>query len=899
MAETVDAPTQGIRAGVRRLFRLRSRTPARIEAEASDELRAFLDERVEHLMARGMSAIDARAEALRRLGPTLEETTALLHASAGSRERRVRVRESVEDLTHDVRFAIRMLRRDSAFAASATIIIALGVGASATVFSVADAMLVRPLPFLEPGRLVWIANNVHSGMSGQTTQVDYLLDLRQQSKSLSELAGYNAFYGTGNAKLVTHNDAVRLSAVPVTQNFFQVLGVRPMIGRAFNAEEATQNGPKAAILSHALWVRQFESDPGIVGRAIALNEQPVTVVGVLPESFDFASVFEPGAHIDLFVPFPLSDEMNRQGNTLAIVGRLKPGVAMPAIAAELQVLAANLVAAHPERNSFRPTLASLREHVTGSLHSALTMLAFAVGVVMLIVCANLSNLLLARATTRRKEVAVRAALGAGRRRLIRQMLTESVLLSAAGSAAGLLLAIAGTHAIAHLDTVNLPLLMNVRVDASALAFTILLSMLAGLAFGLAPALQLREVALHDALRASGRSASEGKRGQWLRRALVVSEIALACVLLVGSGLLVRSFLRLVDVDLGFRPQMVTALRVDADQKWLTSQATFMNYLDEVLRLTRNVRGVQGVGIADGLPLGSNRSWAARAKGHVYEKGQVPSAFVRMVSEGYFDAMGVRLLAGRDFTPRDDSASDQVIIINKTMARTLFPGEDAIDNAVVLGGTNYRVIGVVADVRHLALDADAGLEMYIPFRQTQDYESVELVVRSTLPPATLGKTLHAALAPVAPNLPLNEMHTLEQVVDRAVSPRRFFTLLLAGFAAFALALALYGIYGVISYTVGHRTQEIGVRIALGASLANVQGQIIRETLQLAALGILLGTVGSWLVAQALRGLLFGVTSTDPATFLGMIALVTIVAAVSGYLPARRASRIDPNVAFRSS
>jgi putative ABC transport system permease protein len=899
MAEPRDTRPAGIRTGVRRLFRLEPRTQASVEAEVNDELGAFLNERVDHLVARGMSPADARAEALRRLGTPLDEARTLLNQSAGERDRRRRARESLDDLTQDVRYAMRTLRRDAAFAVSAILIIALGIAASVTVFSVANALLIRPLPFRDPGSLVWMPNGRTGGLSGETSQVDHFLDLRRENKSFEELAAYFAFYGVGDTKLSLHDDAVRLSTVPVTQNFFPMLGVHPILGRTFNDAESVQDGPKAVLLSHALWVRQFASDPRIVGKAITLNEQPVTVIGVLPATFDFASVFAPGAHIDLFSALPLGDEMNREGNTLSIVGRLRSGVSVAGAKAELGVIAPQLTAAHPERNAFNPILGSLRDHVTGHLRSALTVLAFAVVVVMLIVCANLSNLLLARATTRYKEVAIRAALGAGRARLVRQMLTESVLLSACGSVLGLIIAALATRAISHMDSVSLPLLVDVRIDATAVAFTAALAMLAGLAFGLAPALQLREVALHEALRASGRSATDGKRGQRLRKMLVVSEIALACMLVVGSGLLIHSFLRLLDVDLGFRPERVASVRVDPDQQWVSSSSRFIAYTDEVLRLARDVRGVESAAIADGLPLGSNRSWGVRAKGHVYEKGHSPVAFVRMVSDGYIDAMGMQLLEGRDFTARDDSAAPPVIIINRTMARALWPGENALGKFALLNGNDALVVGIVGDVRHLALDADAGREMYLPIRQVQDFSTVDLVVRSTLPPAALGKTMRAALASVAPNLPLNGLQTLTQIVDRAVSPRRFFTMLLAGFALFALALALFGIYGVISYTVNHRTQEIGVRIALGASRRNVQGQIIRETLDLAAIGIVLGTVGSWMLARALRGLLFGVTSTDAVTFIGMIAIVTLVAALSGYLPARRASRIDPIVAFRSS
>jgi predicted permease len=801
------------------------------------------------------------------------------------------------DLTQDLRYAVRTLRRDATFTAFAVVIIALGIAASATVFSVANALLIRPLPFRDPGQLVWIANGGDAGLSGQTTQVDHLVDLAAQSHSFSDLGAYFAFYGVGDAQLTGANDAVRLSSVPVTQNFFPLLGVHPALGRSFNADEASENGAKAVIISHSLWERRFASDPAIIGKPITINAASVLVVGVLPATFDFGSVFAPGTRVDLFTPFPLSERTNRWGNTLAIVGRLKPGVSLAGAAAETGVIAAGIATAHPEQNQFHPALMSLRDHVSGKIQSALTILAFSVAVVMLIVCANLSNLLLARATIRQKEMAIRAALGAGRHRLVRQMLTESVVLASCGAALGLVLAFLATRAIAHMSAVSLPLIETVHLDATALAFTIMLSLLAGLTFGLVPALQIPESATHDALRASSRGSTDGRRGQWTRRSLVVSEIALACMLVVGSGLLIRSFLNVMDVDLGFRPESVAALRVDPGKEWLTSSERFNAYADNVLRLAKQIPGITSVALADGLPLGSNRSWGVAAKGQTYPKGQNPDAYVRMMSEGYIGSMGMHLLEGRDFTAQDAGTSAQVIIVNQSMARALWPGESAIGK-YMSADHEREVIGVVADVKHLALEQAAGLEMYLPLRQTADFAVVDLVVRTRLPPASLGPAIRSALAPVAPNLAANEFQTLTQLVDKAVSPRRFFTVLLGAFATFALGLALLGIYGVISYTVNHRTQEIGVRIALGASAGQIQGRIIRETLELAAAGIVLGSLGSWLLARTLGSFLFGVSATDPVTFAGMLLMVTLVAVISGYLPARRASRIDPSVAFRA-
>jgi predicted permease len=803
----------------------------------------------------------------------------------------------LDDRLHDLRYACRTLRRDAGFTAFVVLIAALGIGASVTVFSVVNQLLLRPLPFTSPGQLVWISNRDTSGLSGQTTQVGHMLDLRERTQSLSAIAGYFAFYGVGDNLLTGKGEPERLSGVPVSENFFDVLGVRPELGRVFNAQECVWNGPKVVMLTHAFWERRFNADPAIVGNAITINEQPHTVVGVLPASFDFASVFAPGSHFDLFFPFPLSQETNRWGNTMAMIGRLEPGVSAERAQAELRTLAAQIVAEHPERNNFQGNVKLLADQVSGRIRLAVWVLAGAVALVMLIVCANLSSLLLARTAARQKEIAIRAALGAGRSRLVAQMLTEGIVLSCTGAALGIVLAVAGTRLLSRLDAVSIPLLAGVRLDTTALAFAVGVALATGILFGLAPAFQARGTGMTTALKDATRGSTEGRRRTLVRSTLVVSEIAFACVLLVGAGLLIRSLVHVLDVDMGFEASRAATIRVDPDSRYATREQRNA-YIDEVLRRVKEIPGVQSAGITDALPLGRNRTWGARAKGVTYERGKSPSAFVRVVSDGYAAAMGIPIRAGRDLAPSDTRDTEPVMLVNETMARALWPGEDPIGK-YILGpcAKERKVIGVVGDVRHLALEQTAGNEMYLPLRQCDDQTSADLVVRTTLPLSQLAGALRTALQPIA-SLPGNDFRTLQQLVDRSTSPRRFLVVLLGGFAAFALVLASLGIYGLISYSVSQRTQEIGIRMALGATTSEVQRRIIVQTLRLAAMGMAIGTAGSWALGRSVGGLLFGVTPDDPWTFVMMLAVLTVLAIAAGYLPARRASRIDPMVALRA-
>lgn len=898
MSPRDDEGREGIRRGVLRRFRLPLRTDRQTNDDAQAELRAFLDERVAALVARGMTPADARREALKRLGYSFDEAALVLQHSARTRERRLTLRDFLDDLRLDVRYAFRTLRRDRAFTVFALLVSALGIGACVTVFSIANRVLIRPLPFRDPGELAWIANSGTGGLSGETVQAFTLRDLRDGARAFREIGGYVPFYDVDNTAYTAKDESARLTMIQVTQNFFPVLGVVPMLGRSFTPDEATGTGAPAVMVSYLTWQRRFAADSGIIGTSVTLNEQPVTIVGVLPPTFDFGAVFAPGTRIDMFAPIPVDEQVNRYGNMFTMIGRMTPGTTIASASSEADAIAKRIHAEDPRRNDFTPQVTTLKEHVSGRSRQALVILLVSVGVVMLIVCANLSNLLLARGSAREREVAVRVALGAGRGRLMRQMLTESTVLAAGGALLGLLLAVIATRTIARMSAFDLPMLSQVTIDGTALGFTTALALLAGLAFGIAPALQLQSGAIQGALKTTGRGVAGDRRGGLTRSTLVVAEVALACVLLVAAGLLAQSFRNVLDVDLGFRPQRVAAIRVDPAREHTQSAERFIAYINEVLERTRTMPGVNAVGLSDGLPLRGNRSWGAKKQGDADIPENWPNVFVRIVSDGYIGAMGMRLERGRDFVAADDPKSEKVIIINESLAKRLWPGQEALGQLMVTD-TVRRVVGIVHDVRLLAVDQESGFEMYLPFRQTRDFGAVNLVVNSTLPPESLTEALRATLKPIIPNLPTKQFQTLETIVDRSVSPRRFTTLLSSGFALFAVVLALLGIYGVVSYTVNQRTQEIGVRMALGAKPGELQLRIVRQTVALAAVGIVVGTLAAWGASRWLQGALFGVRSSDPATFAVVALLLTVVAVVSGYLPARRVSRIDPLEALRAT
>jgi predicted permease len=672
--------------------------------------------------------------------------------------------------------------------------------------------------------------------------------------------------------------------------------VQPELGRGFVDEESKWNGRPAVILSHGLWERRFGGDPRVIGRSVTLNDKATTIVGVLPASFDFSTMFTPGSRIDMLVPFPLAPETDRWGNTLAVIGRLKANVTVAQAQAEFDLLNAQLRRAHPERWRWGAKLTSLQSYLTGRYRRGLVLLICAVVAVLLIACTNLSNLLLARAASRRKEIAVRSALGASRARLIRQMLTESLLLSCCGALLGLVLAYIGIRSLTAMQGVSIPLLHTVRIDVAALLFTAVATACSALLFGVVPALQTSGGNESESLKDAGRGPGEGRHTTWTRRALVIAQVSLACILLVGSALLMRSFLRVIDIDLGFRSESAAAWRIDTSSKYSTA-AQQAAYYDRLVRAVEAVPGVESGGITDCLPLSRDRSWGVGARGVTYPPGQYPIAHPRVVDWRYIRTMRIPRIAGRDFTAADTADTEKVVIVNEKMAQRLWPGQNPIGQIARID-IERRVVGVVRNVRHQALEEEGGLEMYLPITQHSS-NSVELVLRTKLPPSSLAPSVRAALRAVDPALPTAEYHELGELVDRAVSPRRFLMTLLGLFAFAALILASLGIYGVVSYTVNQRTQEIGIRMALGASAAQVQRHVMTQTIALVSIGIVAGVIAALVAARLAASLLYQVEPTDVVTFGGTVGILLAIALSAGYLPALRASRVEPMSALRTS
>jgi predicted permease len=873
-------------------------------ADARDELRFHLEMKADDLIKQGWPPDAARREAERRLGNlrALEQ----IGASMGEKmERRKQITDYWNDTLHDVRYTFRTLSRDPGFAIVSILILALAVGANVVVFSVVNTLLLRPLPFPASHELVWIAPPTSAcGLSCATFSADAFEEFRDQNRVYQEVTGYEAFTTPDNVRLMSHGVPQSATSIMVVGNFFQVLGVHPVMGRLFTPEEARGGPHSVALLTNAYWRRQFAADPAIVAKTIELNGTPVTIVGVLPDGFDFGAVFSPGAKVDLFTPLNLNLERH-WGNIMTLLGRLKPDVSLAQALDDGTRVAPNIYqdVTHPEtlgqyKGVFIPV--PLKDYVTGKLRRSLIVLWCAVGAILLIAGVNLSNLLLARATVRAKEFAVRGALGASRSRIVRQLLMESLLLSGAGAVFGLLLALLLIRWLAHQGSLALPLLSSLRIDGHAVGWSVLIFVFTAVLFGLVPGLRIASGNLQEVLKDSGPGVGLGRKHERVRGALVVSEIALACMLLVSAGLLMRSFLKVLDVDLGFQPDRAASIQIEWDDSAPSYDARLAKrgaIFEQIVTRVSGLPGVEAAGIADNLPLGPNREWDTPVpQGKSFVPGTLPDPLVYVITPGFIRAMGIRL-QGRDFTWADGPHSDRVVLINASAARIYWTGEDAVGKILMRDKDAYRVVGVVDDVREESVESGSGAQIYYPVTQQQP-NWAQLVIRTSLPPAELAPSVLQVLRELNPKQPLTEFRPIRTIVDRAVSPRRFFMLLVAAFAALGLALAALGIYGVISYSVAQRTHEIGVRMALGASSGRIQREVIFNTLRVTLVGLVLGTIASAASAQLIASLLFATSPWDIASFAATMPALAAVALLSGYVPARRASSINPMTALRS-
>ncbi|MBL9169028.1 MAG: ABC transporter permease [Verrucomicrobiales bacterium] len=797
---------------------------------------------------------------------------------------------------NNLRFAVRQLTKNPGFAVVAIVTLALGIGTCTVMFSVVNAVLLRPLPFREPEQLVWIENVFSGGgLSARTSRADTFLAWREQSRSFESLAAYFAFSDYTRLTLTDSRDPERLRSVAVSDNFLPTLGIIPLHGRNFSAEECRFNAPATLLLTHDYWLRRFGGDPNVVNRNISVNQKPCTIVGVLPRSFDFSGTFTPGSPVDVITPFPLTPETARYGNTVFGIGRLKEGATLDQAQKELTVISESLYDTIKGAGKFGAKVRTLDTALRGQFRTPFWILGAAVCCVLAIACVNLSNLLLARMNSRRQESAVRVVLGASRWHLIQQALTESLVLAVAGSAIAVPCAVWATGALSRMQTFGVPLLRNASIDPAALGITIGLTTLTGLACGLLPALAIALRSGSNPSSDATHQRSAGRSAVSARGVLVVTEVALACILLVGAGLLIRSFNAVMQVKLGFQPQQALAWRIEPSRSFKDG-VEVDRYLAGLAQGVLAIPGVESVGFSDTLPLGRNRSWGAGAVGAKYADGQYPTAFPRLVDPNYFKALQIPLIAGRYLEERYDPKAEKSVVINENLARRLWPGQDPLGQKIRVNGSS-TVVGVVANVRHSTLENDAGNEMYLDCRQCDDWSTLEMVVRTRRPAQTIATDVRTALTSFDRDLPTASFYPLQRLIDDAVGPRELITRLLGYFSALALILAAVGLYGVIAYSVSQRTQEIGIRMAIGAQREEILRLMLRGGLKFVLLGIVAGMLGSVALAGLMRSLVFGVSTHDPLVFVINAALLLLVAGAACLIPALRATRTDPMVALR--
>ena len=803
----------------------------------------------------------------------------------------------MDHFRQDLQYAARRLFKAPGFAAVAIVTLALGVGANSAIFSVVNGVLLRPLPYPEPDRLVGVYHTTEGQravMSGPN-----FTDIARSATTLESAAAVS----TGRMILTGEGEPTRLSIAEVSASLFSVLRVRPEIGRTFNADENTPGRTAIVILSHALWQQRFGGDAGVIGKRIMLDGEPKEVIGVMPAGFSYPA----GRQAWLPIEYDESFVRSQRGAWyLSVVARLKPGVTPEQSAAEVETLGRRLAQQYPDANAeIGMTTYPLLKAMVGDIRRAVLVLFGAVGFVLLIACTNVANLLLARAAARESEMAVRTALGANRSRLVRQLLTESVLLSMVGAGAGLLLAVWGVDLLTRLKPAGIPRLENVRVDGVVILFTLATAIVTGVLFGLVPAFNATR--LSSALKEGGRGAVGARSGSRVRGALVVAELALAVMLLAGAGLLLRSFVKLQAVDPGFTVKPALTFDLTLPDARYREDASRVAFFDRLMPRLRALPGVRAASSVLGLPLnGLDLILSFEVQGRPpVPPAQQPAMQVRVATPEYFATIGIPLKRGRFFTDADKAGSPRVVLITESAARQYFPTEDPIGKTITLGwrrgpGTpraGGEVVGIVGDVKDAGLDEPNPPQIFLAYRQWP-VGSMTVLLETAVPPMSLADAVRAEVYAVDGSLPVSNVNTLEAVVAHSISQQRFYMLLLTIFAGVALALAAVGIFGVLSYAVAQRTREIGIRMALGAQGSSVVRLIVRQAMLLVAGGVAAGLVLGLFVSQTMTKMLFVVTPTDPATYVSVSVVLAAVALLASWLPARRATRVDPIVALRA-
>jgi putative ABC transport system permease protein len=796
-------------------------------------------------------------------------------------------------LFKDIQYGTRTLLKRPGFTAVAILTLALGIGANSAMFSAVNAVLLRPLPFPQSEQIVVLDGvQAKQGIKRSNMSVPDFADWQSQNQVFENMAGF----ATGGALLINNDETERVRRASVSVEFFPLLRTNAFLGRVLQPEDSKKDGLQTAVLSHGLWQRRFGADPNVVGSQVKIGGQPITVVGVMPVGFDFPDRSE------LWMPFPIDGAAERRDNRyLEVVTRLKSGVTLSQAQAQMETINQRLAQAYPETNTgWGVELTTLQERLVGETRASLLLLLGAVAFVLLIACANVANLLLARATARQKEIALRTALGASRWRIVRQLLTESLLLSTIGGGLGLLLSLWLTKLLIAISPPNTPRFDEIRPDARVFLFTLALAVVTGLIFGLAPALRASRINLNERLKEGGRTGGAGHNR--VRSLMLISEVALSFMLLVGAGLLIKSFMRLRDVSPGLNPANVLSVRLSIPSAKYPAGEPRAQVLRQTVEHIKSLPAVTSAAAVLSLPLGGDTFNVGRSyirEGRPSTPEESANAVYLVATPDYFQALQIPLVAGRAFTDQDTEQTPKVVVVNESMARRLWPGESPVGKRITIWRDEKfprEIVGVVGDIRE-SLDTEAGSQMYVPYAQDANWNGMSLVIRTNGEPTSLTAAVRNEIRSVDKGMALFNVKTMDDVLAISVGPRRTPMLLLSTFAGVALLLAMIGIYGVTAYHVTQRTQEIGIRMALGAQMRDVMKLILQGGMALASIGIVLGLVGAFALTRLMSSLLFGVQPTDLPTFLVVSFCLLVTALIACYLPARKAAKVDPLVALR--